>query len=71
VFEPAIRALLSEDEAASFGRRSIERTARADQRTMLGWMLPAMTRADAEAFLIRLPAAVASELRPLVASSSI
>ncbi|HEY1533478.1 MAG TPA: hemerythrin domain-containing protein [Polyangiaceae bacterium] len=66
VFEPAIRALLSADEAIAFGRRSVERTAPADQRMMLGWMLPAMTRLDADAFLGRVPPALAAELRLLV-----
>jgi hypothetical protein len=65
-FEPAIRAVLSLDEAIAFGRRSVERTAPADQRMMLGWMLPAMTPLDAEAFLARIPPAFAAELRPLV-----
>jgi len=68
VYEPAIVALLSTDEAATFGRRSVERTAPADQRMMLGWMLPAMTRLDAEAFLGRVPTALAAELRALVES---
>lgn len=63
--EPAIRAALSVEELAGFGRRSVERTAPADQRMMLAWMLPAMTRTDVDAFLARLPAAVADELRPL------
>jgi hypothetical protein len=66
VHEPAIRAVVSPEEAREFGRRSVERTKPDDQRMMLGWMLPAMTRADAESFLGRLPEAVASELRPLV-----
>ncbi len=66
VFEAAIRAVLSVDEAAAFGRRSIERTAPVDQRMMLGWMLPAMTRGDADAFLGVSPPALAAELRPLV-----
>jgi len=70
VFEPAIRAVLSADEAIAFGRRSVERTAPADQRMMLGWMLPAMTRIDADAFLSRMPPALAVELRELVASSA-
>jgi hypothetical protein len=67
VFEPAIRAVLSADEAIAFGRRSVERTAPADQRMMLGWMLPAMTRLDADAFLGRVPPALAAQLRLLVA----
>lgn len=64
--EPAIRAVLSVEEATTFGRRSVERTAPRDQRMMLGWMLPAMTLGDAEALLGRLPPPLAAELRPLV-----
>jgi hypothetical protein len=64
-FEAQIRAVLSTDEALAFARRSVERTAPADQRMMIGWMLPAMTRADADAFLGRLPPALAGELRAL------
>jgi hypothetical protein len=66
--EPAIRAVLSVEETIAFGRRSVERTSPRDQRMMLGWMLPAMTLGDAEAFLSRLPPALAADLRPLVAS---
>lgn len=65
VLEPAIRAVLSVDELVTFGQRAVERTAPADQRMMLGWMLPAMTAADVEAFLARVPAALREELRPL------
>lgn len=68
--EPTIRAALSVEEASAFGRRSVERTTPLDQRMMLGWMLPAMTLDDAEAFLARLPPALAAELRPLVSSQS-
>jgi hypothetical protein len=64
--EPAIRAALTVEELAGFGRESVQRTAPADQRMMLGWMLPAMTRTDAEGFLGRLPATLAEQLRPLV-----
>ena len=66
--EPMIRAALSVEELAGFGRGSVERTAPADQRMMLGWMLPAMTRADVEAFLGRLPPSMAEQLRPLAAA---
>ncbi|HLT35550.1 MAG TPA: hemerythrin domain-containing protein [Enhygromyxa sp.] len=66
--EPAIREALTPDELAGFGRGSIERTAPADQRMMLGWMLPAMTRADAVGFLARLPGPLADQLRPLTAA---
>ena len=70
VFEPAIVAVLSADEAIAFGRRSVERTAPADQRMMLGWMLPAMTRFDVDAFLSRVPPTLAAELRELVESTA-
>ncbi|HYP97220.1 MAG TPA: hypothetical protein VER96_01015 [Polyangiaceae bacterium] len=63
LFEPDIRAVLSADEAIAFGRRSVERTAPPDQWMMLGWMLPAMTSVDSEAFLDRVPPALAAELR--------
>jgi hypothetical protein len=66
--EVEIRAALTLEELAGFGRGSVERTAPADQRMMLGWMLPAMTRADAEGFLSKLPISLAEELRPLVQS---
>jgi hypothetical protein len=64
--EPRIRAALELDELIGFGRGSVERTAPADQRMMLGWMLPAMTRVDVEAFISRVPAGLAAELRSLV-----
>jgi len=63
--EPRIRAVLSAEEAMDFGRRSVQRTAPGDQRMMLGWMLPAMTREDAARFLARLPPDLAAELRAL------
>lgn len=65
--EPAIRRALSVEQLAGFGRGSVERTAPADQRMMLSFMLPAMARSDAAAFLARLPPALADELRPLSA----
>jgi hypothetical protein len=64
-FEPQIRSVLSAEEAIAFGQRSVARTAPADQRMMIGWMLPAMTRSDADALLGRLPTSLASELRAL------
>ncbi|HEY0464314.1 MAG TPA: hemerythrin domain-containing protein [Polyangiaceae bacterium] len=70
VFDPVIRAALSADEAIAFGRRSVERTAPDDQRMMLRWMLPALTRLDADAFLGRVPPALATELRVLLESSA-
>ncbi len=66
VFEPRILAVLTPEEAASFSRGSVARTAPADQRMMVGWMLPAMTRADAEAFLGKVPPGLAAELRGLL-----
>jgi hypothetical protein len=65
--EPMIRAALTLEQLAGFGRGSVERTAPADQRMMLRWMLPAMTRADAEGFVAKLPGPLADELRPLIA----
>lgn len=67
VLEPAIRRALSVEQLMGFGRQSVERTAPDDQRMMLRWMLPAMTRSDAESFLARLPPPLAAELRPLCA----
>lgn len=60
--EPRIRATLSDDELVGFARGFIERTAPADQRMMLGWMIPAMTREDAGALLEKLPPMLAREL---------
>lgn len=65
--EPMIRAALTQEQLAGFGRGSVQRTAPADQRMMLRWMLPAMTRADAEGFVAKLPGPLADELRPLTA----
>ena len=62
--EPAIRAALTVEQQLGFARESVARTAPADQRLMLGWMLRAMTPLDAEAMLARLPAALADDLRP-------
>jgi hypothetical protein len=69
VFEPLIRAVLSMEEGKEFGRNSVQRTAPADQRLMLGWMLPAMTPGDSAAFLDRLPPSMAADLRTLLAVS--
>ena len=62
--ESSIRAALSLEQLQEFGRQAIARTAPEDQRLMLSWMLPAITSADAEALLSRLPAGLAAELRP-------
>ncbi len=70
VFEPAFLAVFSAEEVIAFGRRSVERTAPSDQRMMLGWMLPAMTRLDADVFLSRMPPALAGELREMVESTA-
>jgi hypothetical protein len=61
--DPLIRATLGADELAGFGQKSVARTAPADQRMMLGFVRPAMTSTDANAFLPRLPAELAAELR--------
>jgi hypothetical protein len=63
--DPAIRAVLSEDELGEFARKSVERTTPPDQRMMLGYMLPAMARADAEAFLGKISPGLAEELLSL------
>lgn len=63
--DPVMRRSLSVEEIVAAGRKSVERTAPEDQRMMLGWMLPAMTRSDADAFLSRFPAALAEQLRPM------
>ncbi|HEX4461796.1 MAG TPA: hemerythrin domain-containing protein, partial [Polyangia bacterium] len=42
--EPQIRAALTVDQLAQFGRDSVARTAPADQRMMIAFMLPAMPR---------------------------
>jgi hypothetical protein len=68
LFEPQIRALLGPEEISEFGRRAVERTPPPEQRTMLGWMLPAMAPRDAQALLSRLPAPLAAELRAVLAA---
>lgn len=67
--EPRIRAAVDADALAGFGRGSVERTAPADQRMMLGWMLPAMPRAQADTFLRRMPRDLAEELGRLLDSN--
>lgn len=66
--ESKIRAALDVDALAAFGRGSVERTAPADQRMMLGWMLPAMPRAEADGFLARMPRDLAEDLGRLLAT---
>lgn len=68
--EPRIRAALTAEQLREFGRLSVERTAPAEQRTMIAFMLPAMARVDAEALLARLPAPLAAQLRPLTADAA-
>ena len=65
--DPQIRGVLAEEELLDFGRRSVERTAPADQRLMLGWMIPAMPPEEASALVSKLPATIAADLRPLIA----
>jgi hypothetical protein len=65
--DPVIRAHVPAPELAAFGARSVARTAPADQRLMLGWMLPAMTPPEAQAFLVRLPSELREELAAMVA----
>jgi hypothetical protein len=67
-FQPAIRAVLSVEEIAGVAGQSVARTAPADQRMMLAWVLPAMTPADAETLLGRLPPDLASELGAVAAA---
>jgi hypothetical protein len=66
--DPKIRAALSIEQLLQFGARSVERTAPEEQEMMLSWMLPSMTRDDAEAFMGKIPPAVAEQLRPLIES---
>ena len=63
--EPRIRAALTVEQLARFSRESVTRTAPAEQRMMIAFMLPAMTRGDVDALLARLPAPLAADLRPL------
>lgn len=63
---PRIRAAIDPDTLASFGRDSVQRTAPADQRRMIGWMLPAMPRPEADSYLERLPPDLADDLRRLL-----
>jgi hypothetical protein len=63
--EPLIRTALSHEQLAGFASGSVARTAPADQRMMLSFMLRAMPRADAEALRARLPNALREELRAL------
>jgi len=65
--EPRIRAAVDAAALAGAGRGAVARTAPGDQRMMLGWMLPAMPRAEADAFLSLLPREMAEELGRLVA----
>jgi hypothetical protein len=62
-YESQLRSVLSRDEIAWFARTAVERTSPADQRMMLGYILPAIEDREATAFLQRLPPALAAELR--------
>lgn len=68
--EPRIRTALSPVQLQEFGRGSVARTAPADARVMLTWMLPAMQPADAHELLARLPADLQRELSALVTAPS-
>jgi hypothetical protein len=61
--EEQIRAVVTVEELTTFARMSVQRTAPADQRLMLGFMIPAMASSDAVEILGRLPPALADELR--------
>lgn len=63
VFDAELRAALTPEDLAAFGKQSVERTAPADQLMMLGFILPSMPRAEAELFLGRVPPATAATLR--------
>jgi Hemerythrin HHE cation binding domain len=67
-FEPKIRAAMDAEALAGFGRESVARTAPGDQRMMLGWMLPAMPRMEADSFLKRMPRDLAEDLGRLLDS---
>jgi hypothetical protein len=60
---PVLERVLSVPERIAFGRDSVSRTAPADQRMMLGHMLPAMPIAEVEALLAKLPEELARSLR--------
>jgi hypothetical protein len=65
VVDPAVRGAFSDEDLAFFGAESVARTAPDDARMMLRFMLPALTRDDAAAYLAKLPPALAAELRAL------
>lgn len=60
---PLIRSAIPADALVAFARESVARTAPEDARAMLGFMIPAMTKADADAMLDRLPPNVAAAFR--------
>jgi hypothetical protein len=64
--DPLIRAAVSTEQLAGIAGASVARTAPADQRMMLSFMLRAMPRAEAEALCARLPTALGEELLPLL-----
>ena len=61
--EPQVRQVLTIEQLESVARGSVARTAPADARVMLAWMLPAMHPADAREMMARLPEALRQELR--------
>jgi hypothetical protein len=64
--EPLIRAAVSTEQLAGIASGSVARTAAADQRMMLSFMVRAMPRGDAAALCARLPTALRQELLPLI-----
>ncbi|MDP1829791.1 MAG: hemerythrin domain-containing protein [Archangium sp.] len=62
-FDSGLRAAFSAEELSAFGMKSAQRTQPADQLMMLGWMLPAIPRDQAEVFLNRVPPEAAATLR--------
>ncbi len=64
--ESELRDALDQEDIGSVGRRSLARTAPADQHLMLGFMLSAMPPAEAKAMLGNLPPDLAGALAPLL-----
>lgn len=63
--EPQIRSAVSVEQLHEVGRGSVARTAPADARVMLTWMLLAMPSGEANELLARLPADLQRELARL------
>lgn len=66
-FEPRILATLSAEELMRVGQQSVERTPAGLRPMMLRWTAASVTKEDAADLLSRLPAALADDLRGLVA----